>query len=264
MPNRILRDGILTSMKLASLGWGDEVLYRRLMSVADDYGRFHAHPSLIRAACYPLQLSKVSDADIGKWLQALESAGLVSVYPAKDGNRYLAIDKFGQQVRALKSKFPDPIADASKCEQVLADAHVGVSAVVSVSAVGDGPEPAAPPPAFTIPLNTGKDHGVTDAQVREYAALYPAVDVPAELRKMRGWALANPQRRKTSRGIAAFIAAWLAREQDKGGRGVEAASTPLRNTQGPSPRKSREAEKAMEREALAAMEAQFKEIGIAH
>lgn len=131
MPNRILRDGILSSEPVCSLGWAEEVFYRRLMSVVDDHGRFHALPKLIRAACYPLQIDKVSDADIGKWIAACATAGLVSVYPAADGKRYIEIVKFGQQVRS-KSKYPPPVdgqcaqpkSPASNCSQVKSDAHL--------------------------------------------------------------------------------------------------------------------------------------------
>lgn len=136
MPTRLIRDGILTSEAVAALSWPAEVLYRRLMSVADDHGRFHALPKLIRAACYPLQIDKVSDADIGKWLTECVTAALVSVYPASDGKRYLQIEKFGQQVRS-KSKFPaatesdceQPETGASNCLQEQADVHLGVCVV---------------------------------------------------------------------------------------------------------------------------------------
>ena len=107
MPTRMLRDGILTSERIALLAWDAEVFYRRLMSVVDDYGRFYATPMLLRAACYPLQLDKVSDADIGKWLRCAEKAALVSVYPAQDGKRYLELLDFGQRIQS-KSKFPPP------------------------------------------------------------------------------------------------------------------------------------------------------------
>lgn len=124
MPSRILREGILTSERVAELGWPAEVFYRRLMSVVDDYGRYYATPMLLRAACYPLHLDKVSDADIGKWLQATEKAGLVSVYPASDGKRYLQMADFKQQVRAKDSRFPAPdgqmrstcVADATQMQ----------------------------------------------------------------------------------------------------------------------------------------------------
>ena len=108
MPNRILREGILTSAKVTRLGWAVEVFYRRLMSVVDDFGRYHADSGMLRAACYPRQLSKVSDSDIGKWLTALVEAALVRVYPAQDGESYLELTNFGQHVRAKKSKFPCP------------------------------------------------------------------------------------------------------------------------------------------------------------
>jgi hypothetical protein len=93
---------------MAKLSWAAEVLYRRLHSVVDDFGRFSAHPMLLRAACYPLQLDKVSDSDIGKWIRETEEAALVRVYPASDGMRYLELADFRQQKRAMKSKYPEP------------------------------------------------------------------------------------------------------------------------------------------------------------
>jgi hypothetical protein len=106
MPNRILREGILTSERVASLNWAEEVFFRRLMSVVDDYGRYTANPKLIRAACYPLIIDKVSDADVGKWLAKCAEAALVSVYPATDGKRYLQLNNFRQQTRSAASKYP--------------------------------------------------------------------------------------------------------------------------------------------------------------
>lgn len=140
MPNRIVREGILTSPKMARLGWAEEVFFRRLMSVVDDFGRYYADPGLLRAACYPRQLSKVSDPDVVKWTQCAEEAGLVRVYPAEDGERYVEILNFGQQVRAKASKFPNPpsvcVADAkqviSDAQQTPANAHLDVSVSVSV------------------------------------------------------------------------------------------------------------------------------------
>lgn len=144
MPNRIIREGILTSPRMAKLGWPDEVFYRRLHSVVDDFGRYYADLGLLRAGCYPRQLTKVSDSDIGKWLRACVDAALVRVYPAKDGESYLEVLDFGQQVRAKKSKFPDPlstcVADAA---QTQSNAHLDVSVFGVVSE--DVDEKAAAP-----------------------------------------------------------------------------------------------------------------------
>lgn len=82
------------------------------------------------------------------------------------------------------------------------------------------PSPASQPSAegvVMLPLNDGSDYTVTQAQVDEFASLYPAVDVIAALRKMRGWCIAKPKNRKTRRGVLAFVTAWLAKDQDAGG-----------------------------------------------
>ncbi len=145
MPNRIVREGILTSPKLSKLNWAEEVFYRRLLSVVDDFGRYYADCGMLRAACYPRLLNKVSDSDVGKWLAACAETALVRVYPAQDGERYLEVLNFGQQVRAKRSKFPDPPSDcAADAKQVIADAshkqanaHLDVSVDVDVGVTRD-------------------------------------------------------------------------------------------------------------------------------
>ena len=69
-----------------------------------------------------------------------------------------------------------------------------------------------------LPLTDGTSYIVTEAQRTEWEGLYPAVDVLQELRKMKGWLLANPSNRKTKNRILRFINGWLAKEQDKGPR----------------------------------------------
>lgn len=78
------------------------------------------------------------------------------------------------------------------------------------------PETGSTPPIIGLPLNDGTEYGVTEEQCKEWAELYPAVDVPQQLRNMRGWLLANKDRRKTKLGVGRFITAWLSREQDRG------------------------------------------------
>lgn len=75
----------------------------------------------------------------------------------------------------------------------------------------------AGPSVISIPLAGGGQHGVTAERIAYFAQNFPAVDVMAELRKMVVWCDANPTKRKTSRGVAAFIASWLSKAQDRGG-----------------------------------------------
>lgn len=131
MPNRILREGILTSERVNALNWEAEVFYRRLMSVVDDFGRFSAHPSLLRAALYPLKLDTVRDANMERLLALVEQASLVRVYEVA-GKRYLEMLDFRQQVRAKESKYPHPPPDKSQmlstctadAQQMQANAHL--------------------------------------------------------------------------------------------------------------------------------------------
>ena len=80
-------------------------------------------------------------------------------------------------------------------------------------------KPAEPASGILIPLNDGTDFDVPLANIEEWRAAYPAVDVEQQLREMRVWCLNNPVNRKTRRGIGAFATRWLGREQDKAPRG---------------------------------------------
>lgn len=71
------------------------------------------------------------------------------------------------------------------------------------------------PVIISIILNDKTEYPITEADVDGWTDLYPAVDVLQELRKMKGWADANPSKRKTKSGIKRFINAWLSKEQDR-------------------------------------------------
>jgi uncharacterized protein YdaU (DUF1376 family) len=79
-------------------------------------------------------------------------------------------------------------------------------------------EPSATTPSITLTLNNKTEFPIFDHQIAEWQELYPAADVRQELRNMRGWLLANPQKRKTKSGILRFVTSWLAKEQNRGGK----------------------------------------------
>lgn len=72
---------------------------------------------------------------------------------------------------------------------------------------------------ISLTLNDKNEYPITEEKVNEWKELYPAIDVIQELRKMKGWLDANPNKRKTKKGILRFVNSWLARAQDKGGSG---------------------------------------------
>ena len=79
-------------------------------------------------------------------------------------------------------------------------------------------KPAPDRSGILLPLVDKTSYDVPLDKIGLWKEAYPAVDVERELKKMIAWLEANPKRRKTRRGINAFINTWLSREQDKGGR----------------------------------------------
>ncbi len=106
VPNRIIREGWLESEAINQLDAPSERFFLRLCLRADDYGRYHANPVLLRSNLFPLR-EDVRSTDIPRWLAACEKAGLVRCYEVT-GTRYLEIPKFNQRMRAAVSKFPHP------------------------------------------------------------------------------------------------------------------------------------------------------------
>jgi uncharacterized protein YdaU (DUF1376 family) len=104
----------------------------------------------------------------------------------------------------------DTDTDKSK---TLAPSAKALEASAQVTALVPLPPPE--PIIGTIPLVDGSQFGFTQADVSGWCDAYPAVNVMGELKQMREHAKANPQKRKTPKGIRRFITAWLAREQDK-------------------------------------------------
>lgn len=105
MPKRLLRDWT-DSMKLDGISADAERLFIRLIMKADDFGRFHSDPRLVKAMCFPL-VDNLRPADVGRWLDELSHRQLVLRYEA-DGRKCLAILDFGQRLKESRAKFPPP------------------------------------------------------------------------------------------------------------------------------------------------------------
>lgn len=73
----------------------------------------------------------------------------------------------------------------------------------------------SPQSIISIPLNDNSEFIISEQQLGEWQALYPAVDILQTLRNIRGWNLANPKRRKTKSGVLNHVSQWLAKEQNR-------------------------------------------------
>lgn len=227
MPTRYLKPGIRDSEAIDAVSPLAETLFYRLLVTVDDFGRTDARPAMVKAACFPIKESCSAD-DCADMLDELAAEGLIDLY-AVDGKAYLQLRKWENIPRAKVSKFPAP--DDSRAQ--LHTHARNPRTHLPVTETGTGTEnrnrepllaPSAEaldagPPVVSIPLVGGQAHGVTAERVAYFSENFPAVDVMAELRKMAVWCDANPTRRKTSKGVAAFIANWLSKSQDRGGVG---------------------------------------------
>lgn len=158
MPNRVIRDSILTSASVDGMTAEEERLFFRLLLIVDDFGRFDARPAVIRGRAFALK-TDVSDDSILRWLARLAELEVVLVYDVR-GKRFVCFPNWEvyQQRRAKASKWPAPsegivlqpqeitntrrqmIASASKCLQPPADVPVVVVVVEDVVGDGDGDE----------------------------------------------------------------------------------------------------------------------------
>lgn len=106
MPERMLRDWT-DSEAVDKISWQAECLFVRLIMKADDYGRYHGNPKLLKSLLFPLK-DCLRDADISRWIAECEKAGLIRVYTDKvSGKPFIEIRKYGQRLRTKKARFPD-------------------------------------------------------------------------------------------------------------------------------------------------------------
>ena len=111
MPSRMIKDGINESRGLASCSIFAQDLYKRLITYADDYGRFNADVQIMLARLYPLELAVITSDDLMKGLIELVGVHKIGFYTGYDKEKvYGAFPNWGahQRLRESKKKNPDP------------------------------------------------------------------------------------------------------------------------------------------------------------
>lgn len=116
MPNRIIKDTINESYGLSSCSLFSDDLFKRLITYADDYGRFNADTMIMRARLFPREYDTVTEEDILQGLIELVGVGKIQFYEpscyGQHGKRgvYGVFPKWAdhQRVRNTKAKCPEP------------------------------------------------------------------------------------------------------------------------------------------------------------
>jgi hypothetical protein len=145
MPNRYLREGIRESETFARLSWQAKMTYILLIVSVDDFGRCEASERLLRPKLFPFNIESVREADLSRWLQECEQAGLVRRYAA-EGKYYLQMFKW-EKGRAIKSKCPESSEIVSECLQPYTNANYGLQM-----------SPTPTPTPIPIPIPTPDEH----------------------------------------------------------------------------------------------------------
>jgi len=199
MPNRLINESCRASETLARVSANAERLFWRLLTVADDYGRFRAQPALVRSSCFQQMLDSISDGDVAAWLNELVRVRAVQLYRV-DGKEYgwfLKWQKY-QQCRARKSKFPEP--PASNCEHVLADEtcseQTRSAPSTSTDSSSSNPDPDPKPLAVVTPTRAAaKKRPTADySGFAEFWQHYPRKD--GKQAAAESWAKLTPDERQ--------------------------------------------------------------------
>lgn len=229
---RMLKESIRTSKTVNALSDFQFRLWAYLITYVDDYGRGSADPELLKGLVFPRRKG-ITESQIKDGLTVLANTGMITLYEV-DGESYFYFPKWGehQRIRAKWSQFPAPPKDAAascgnppqsaaSCGNPPIEVEVEVEVEEEVEPeveVEDSCAELQSTAALTLLLIDGTEYPVTQDFIDQMQECYPAVDIMQELRTMKAWCISNPKKRKTERGIKAFINNWLAKEQDKGGK----------------------------------------------
>ena len=194
----------------------------------------------VGGTCYPSVETMLYDLNIGrnrlsKYMNELVACGVVEKVREKNGNLY------GRNVYKITNE-AEVAKDLKRIyraieNRAIEDEMIEIRAIENRTTNNNNinnnstnnnninnsitcPEPDKPAPdpsGILLPLNDNTYYDVPKESISKWREAYPAVDVEQQLKKMIAWLDANPKRRKTRRGINAFIVTWLSREQDKGG-----------------------------------------------
>lgn len=118
MPDRIIRDELLTSERYWSVGIEAQRLFVHLILSADELGRFSGKNYTIRAACYPG--IAVDPKLIEKLICDLADADLIRLYEV-GSQRYIFIPRYKQRLRAKNSYLPSPPKEINDVPSEMSD-----------------------------------------------------------------------------------------------------------------------------------------------
>lgn len=115
------------------------------------------------------------------------------------------------QKRTVSGQCSNGVATSGEKEKETETAGTGKNGSAEASSAPSDDSPVV----LTFPtVGPVATWALTEAQIAKWQGVYPALDVLGECRIAWGWCDANPSKRKTARGMLAFLNRWLARTVD--------------------------------------------------
>lgn len=188
MPNRMLKESILSSEKFNSLTWFEQSTYIRLILLADDYGRLDGRDVILKSYCYPLD-DKVTRSAISKAISHMVNVGLLQKYEVNN-KPYLCFPNFGkyQRLRSKTSKYPEPLNGAQNDSCQSHDRHMSdtcpLEEEVEVELEVEEKENLKEKAATVVPENSKKTgNAFSNANANAYAKANDTETIQAMLEK---------------------------------------------------------------------------------
>lgn len=95
---------------------------------------------------------------------------------------------------------------------------------------------------------------MTPSLVKRWRELFPALDIGKECREALAWIEANPERRKTARGMKSYLTRWFSRAQNQGRGQNGTAAKPAPKFEPIAVRQEREREERRDERRLELLE----------
>ena len=207
---RMIDKRISKSKKLAELkNDRSRVLYFMIYPHLDCEGRYSGDPEELKEDCCPKL--KYSIQKIAESIIDLANVGLLNLYEDEYERPFIEYTKFECFQHGLRK---DREAPSSILPPQDGRTNSGVTPALylrlSLSLKKEGKKEE-----ICFDFKERAFLNIKDEDFSGWKEAYPACDIQAELKKMREWLLANPDKKK--KNYRRFIVNWLIRTQDKGG-----------------------------------------------
>lgn len=133
-----------------------------------------------------------------------------------------------KEYRSRKATVGECKSDVITCNDMLTNvsrvehAEAAPDPDAKADQISDSSEPVPPdsePAIVTFPCSgmKAKEWHLTRSMVEAWSDAWPGVDVVLEAKRALAWVNAKPERKKSYRGMPAFLTSWCSRTQDRGG-----------------------------------------------